>query len=312
MSVPDMPVSGGAEATLAEQIVAPVRKRGGRVSSVQRAAASPGVTILVVVIALLWSVPTFGLFVASFRPPTLITTTGWWSGLIPPWSFTITNYENVIQANGMGQAFLNSLILAIPGTIFPLLLGAFAAYAFAWLKFPGRNLIYFIIVAMLVVPSQIALVPMLSLFTVLGLTGQYAAVWIAHTAFGLPFAVFLLRNFFATLPKDLMESAHIDGASSFRVFWSIVIPLSVPALASLAIFQFMWVWNDLLVALIFLGGNPNRAPMTLTVANLVGQYGENYPVLTAASFLSMALPLIVFFALQRYFVRGILAGSVKG
>jgi len=212
----------------------------------------------------------------------------------------------------MGQAFLNSLILAIPGTIFPLLLGAFAAYAFAWLKFPGRNLIYFIIVAMLVVPSQIALVPMLSLFTVLGLTGQYAAVWIAHTAFGLPFAVFLLRNFFATLPKDLMESAHIDGASSFRVFWSIVIPLSVPALASLAIFQFMWVWNDLLVALIFLGGNPNRAPMTLTVANLVGQYGENYPVLTAASFLSMALPLIVFFALQRYFVRGILAGSVKG
>jgi len=279
---------------------------------VQRAAASPGVTILVVVIALLWSVPTFGLFVASFRPPTLITTTGWWSGLIPPWQFTIQNYENVIQANGMGNAFLNSLILAIPGTIFPLLLGAFAAYAFAWLKFPGRNLIYFIIVAMLVIPSQIALVPMLFLFTTLGLTGTYEAVWIAHTAFGLPFAVFLLRNFFATLPKDLMESAHIDGASSFRVFWSIVMPLSVPALASLAIFQFMWVWNDLLVALIFLGGNPDRAPMTLTVANLVGQYGENYPVLTAAAFLSMALPLIVFFSLQRYFVRGILAGSVKG
>ncbi len=154
MSLPEIPVSGGTETTLAEQVIRPQPRRQGRVGSVQQAAASPGVTILVVVIALLWSVPTFGLFVASFRPPTLITTTGWWSGLIPPWSFTITNYENVIQANGMGQAFLNSLILSIPGTIFPLLLGAFAAYAFAWLKFPGRNLIYFIIVAMLVVPLR--------------------------------------------------------------------------------------------------------------------------------------------------------------
>lgn len=312
MSLSEIQASGGIESTLAEKSLRPKRRRGGGAGAVQRAAASPGVTILVVVIAVLWSIPTFGLFVASFRPATLITSTGWWQGLIPPWQFTIQNYENVIQANGMGQAFINSLILAIPGTIFPLLLGAFAAYAFAWLKFPGRNLIYFIVVAMLVIPSQIALAPLLTLFTTLGLTGQYAAVWIAHTAFGLPFAVFLLRNFFGALPKDLMESAHIDGASSFRVFWNIVIPLSVPALASLGIFQFMWVWNDLLVALIFLGGNPDRAPMTLTVANLVGQYGENYPVLTAAAFLSMALPLIVFFSLQRYFVRGILAGSVKG
>lgn len=312
MSLSEIQATGGVEGTLADQGARPKRRRGGGINVVQRAAASPGVTILVVVIAVLWSIPTFGLFVASFRPATLITTTGWWQGLIPPWQFTIQNYENVIQANGMGQAFINSLILAIPGTIFPLLLGAFAAYAFAWLRFPGRNIIYFIVVAMLVIPSQIALAPLLTIFTDLGLTGQYAAVWIAHTAFGLPFAVFLLRNFFGALPKDLMESAHIDGASSFRVFWNIVIPLSVPALASLAIFQFMWVWNDLLVALIFLGGNPNRAPMTLTVANLVGQYGENYPVLTAAAFLSMALPLIVFFSLQRYFVRGILAGSVKG
>jgi alpha-glucoside transport system permease protein len=270
------------------------------------------VTTIVVVIALLWSVPTFGIFVASFRPATLITTTGWWTGLVPPWTFTLQNYMNVIQANGLGQAFINSLIISIPGTIFPVLVGAFAAYAFSWLKFPGRDLLYFAVVALLVVPSQIALGPVLQLFTSIGFTGQYWAVWIAHTAFGLPFAVFLLRNFFAALPKDLMESAHIDGASSFRAFWTIVLPLSVPALASLAIFQFMWVWNDLLVSLIFLSGNPDHAPMTLTVANLVGQYGENYPVLTAASFLSMALPLIIFFSLQRYFVRGILAGSVKG
>ena len=269
-------------------------------------------TILVVGIGLLWSVPTFGLLFSSFRPANLITSTGWWTGLVPPWHFTIQNYANVIQANGLGQTFLNSLIIAIPGTIFPIILGAFAAYAFAWMKFPGRDWLFFGVVALLVVPSQIALGPMFSLFSSIGLTGTYVAIWIAHTAFGLPFAVLLLRNFFAGLPKDLIESAHIDGASTWRTFWTIALPLSVPALASLAIFQFMWVWNDLLVALIFLGGNPSVAPMTLTVANLVGTYGENYPVLTAAAFISMTLPLIVFFSMQRYFVRGILAGSVKG
>jgi len=270
------------------------------------------VTALVVLIAVMWSIPTFGLFIASFRPPQLIASTGWWTGLVPPWSFTIQNYQTVIQAYGFGQAFLNSLIIAIPGTIFPITLGAFAAYAFAWLKFPGRDFLFFGIVALLVVPSQIALAPILQLFTAVGLTGQYAAVWIAHTAFGLPFAVFLLRNFFGALPKDLVESAHIDGASTWRVFWNIMVPLSVPALASLAIFQFLWVWNDLLVSLIYLGGSPDKAPLTLTVANLVGAYGEGYQLLTAAAFLSMALPLVVFFSLQRYFIRGILAGSVKG
>lgn len=270
------------------------------------------ITILVVAIAVLWSIPTFGLFVSSFRPPAELSSSGWWTGLIPPWHFTIQNYEQVISAQGMGQAFLNSLIISIPATILPLLLGAFAAFAFAWMKFPGRNTIFFCIVALLVFPSQLALAPILSLFTSVGLTGTYFAIWIAHTAFGLPFAVFLLRNFFAALPKDLIESAHMDGASNFRTFWTLILPLSVPALASLAIFQFMWVWNDLLTALIFLGGSQSVAPMTLVVANLVGAYGENYQVLTAASFLSMALPLVVFFSMQRYFVRGILAGSVKG
>jgi alpha-glucoside transport system permease protein len=269
-------------------------------------------TILVVAIGLIWSIPTFGLFVASFRPAQLITTTGWWQGLVPPWSFTIQNYENVIQTAGMGQALINSLIISIPATIFPLLLGAFAAYAFAWMKFPGRDWIFFGVVALLVVPSQIALGPIYTIFSSIGLTGTYFAVWIAHTANGLPFAVFLLRNFFAGLPKDLMESAHIDGASTWRTFWTIVLPLSVPALASLAIFQFMWVWNDLLIALIFLGGSQSVAPITLAVADQVGTYGQNFQILTAAAFLSMALPLIVFFSMQRFFVRGILAGSVKG
>ena len=270
------------------------------------------ITALVVAIALLWSIPTFGLFISSFRPPQLLATTGWWQGLLPPWQFTILNYETVIQAQGLGQAFINSLIITIPATIFPILFAAFAAFAFAWMKFPFRNTLFFAIVALLVFPSQLALAPILGVFTSIGITGTYLAVWIAHTAFGIPFAVFLLRNFFAALPRDLIESAYIDGASNFRTFWTIIIPLSVPALASLAIFQFMWVWNDLLVALIFLGGSQSVAPVTLVVADLVGAYGENYQLLTAAAFLSMALPLVVFFSMQRYFVRGILAGSVKG
>jgi len=269
-------------------------------------------TVIVVIIGLLWSVPTFGLFVSSFRPGNLIKTTGWWTALVPPWNFTIENYQQVLSAQGLGQAFINSLIIAIPGTLLPIAIGAFAAYAFAWMKFPGRDALFLGIVAMLVIPSQIAFVPVLKIFTSIGITGQYLAVWIAHTAFGLPFAIFLLRNFFAALPSDLMEAARIDGASHLRIFWNIILPLSASSLASLAIFQFMWVWNDLLVSLIFLGGNPQRAPLTLTVANLVGSYGTNYQVLTAAAFISMALPLIIFFSLQRYFVRGVLAGSVKG
>jgi alpha-glucoside transport system permease protein len=276
------------------------------------------VTVIVVIIALLWSVPTFGLFISSFRPPALIESSGWWEGLVPPWHFTIENYQNVLTQQGIGQAFISSLIIAIPGTILPVLIAAFAAYAFAWMEFPGRDWIFLAIVAMLVVPLQMALGPVLGLFTgftnVTGipLAGSYLGIWLAHTAFGLPFAVYLLRSFFAALPRDLIESARIDGASHLRIFANILLPLAVPALASLVIFQFMWVWNDLLVALILIGSNPDIAPLTVSIANLVNSYGSNYQVLTAAAFVSMALPLAVFFSLQRYFVRGILAGSVKG
>jgi alpha-glucoside transport system permease protein len=295
---------GSAQGTTPTAVV-----KGG---NLQRLFSNSFFTAIVVIIGLLWSVPTFGLFVSSFRPGNLIKTTGWWVGLVPPWSFTIENYEQVLSAQGLGQAFLNSLIIAIPGTLLPMIIGAFAAYAFAWMKFPGRDFIFLGVVALLVIPSQIAFVPVLQLFTALGITGQYLAVWVAHAAFGLPFAIFLLRNFFAALPSDLMEAAQIDGASHLRIFWNIILPLAVSSLASLAIFQFMWVWNDLLVSLIFLGGNPQYAPMTLAVANLVGSYGTNYQVLTAAAFISMVLPLAIFFSLQRYFIRGMLAGSVKG
>lgn len=269
-------------------------------------------TFLVVLIALLWSVPTFGLFVSSFRPPAAIHSSGWWEGLVPPWHFTLENYQNVLKTQDFGTAFINSLIISIPGTIIPVLVAAFAAYAFAWMRFPGRDWIFLAIVALLVVPIQMTLIPILGLLTDVGLTGSFVGIWLAHTAYGLPFAIYLLRSFFGALPGDLMESARIDGASHLRIFFRILLPLAVPSLASLVIFQFMWVWNDLLVALVLLGGAPDHAPMTVAIANLVNSFGTNYEVLTAAAFISMALPLVIFFSLQRYFVRGILAGSVKG
>lgn len=278
-----------------------------------RAANSSTLTFIVVLIAIVWLVPTFGILVTSFRTPQDIQSTGWWTALLPPWHFTVANYQQVLEAQGLADAFKNSLIIAIPGTILPVLFAAFAAYAFAWMRFPGRDWIFLIIVALLVVPIQMTLIPILTIFTNVGLTGSYVGIWLAHTAYGLPFAVYLLRNFFSALPADLFESARVDGASHVRIFTNILMPLAVPALASLVIFQFIWVWNDLLVALIFLGGSPDKAPLTVTVANLVNAYASNqYQVLTTAAFISMALPLVIFFSLQRYFVRGILAGSVKG
>jgi alpha-glucoside transport system permease protein len=269
-------------------------------------------TFVVVLIAVIWSVPTFGLFISSFRPPVAIHSTGWWEGLVPPWHFTIANYQHVLETQDFGTAFINSLIISIPGTIIPVLVAAFAAYAFAWMHFPGRDWIFLAIVALLVVPVQMTLIPIFQLLTNVGLTGSFVGIWLAHTAYGLPFAIYLLRSFFGALPGDLMESARIDGASHLRIFFRILLPLAVPSLASLVIFQFMWVWNDLLVALVLLGGAPDHAPMTVAIANLVNSFGTNYEVLTAAAFISMALPLVIFFSLQRYFVRGILAGSVKG
>jgi alpha-glucoside transport system permease protein len=212
----------------------------------------------------------------------------------------------------MGLSFLNSLIIAVPSTVMPILIAAFAAYAFAWMRFPFKEAIFLIIVALLVVPTQMTLIPVLRLFNGLGLTGSFLGIWLAHTGYGLPFAIYLLRNFIQDLPLSLLESAHLDGATHPQIFFRLIMPISVPAIASLAIFQFMWVWNDLLMALIYLGGTANVAPMTVTMSNMVNSYGGGWEFLTAAAFISMALPMLVFFALQKYFVRGILAGSVKG
>jgi alpha-glucoside transport system permease protein len=267
--------------------------------------------IVIIVISLLWLTPTVGLLISSFRPANLVSSTGWWTAFQTPFQFTLANYAAVISQNGMGRSFLNSLIITIPGTLIPILVAGFAAYAFAWMKFPGRNALFIFVVALLVVPLQMALIPVLRLYADIHLVATFPGIWLAHTAFGLPFAVFLLRNFFGALPRELIESAHLDGASNLGVFFRLIIPLSVPALASLAIFQFLWVWNDLLVALVFLQ-SPSLAPMTLTINNLVSSFGTSWQLLTAAAFISMALPLVIFFALQRYFVEGITAGAVKG
>jgi alpha-glucoside transport system permease protein len=263
-----------------------------------------------VIISLIWLVPTVALLVSSFRPASAVNTSGWWTAFQLPFGFTVENYADVLSNNNIGQSFLNSLFISIPATVIPVMVAAFAAYAFAWMEFPGRHILFVLVVALLVVPLQSALIPVLT--TAVGLTGSFPAVWLAHTGFGLPFAIFLLRNFFGALPKEMFESAYLDGASPTTAFFRLVLPLSVPAIASLVIFQFMWVWNDLLVALILVGGFPKVAPLTVTIANMVGTLGQNWHILTAAAFVSMVLPLVVFFSLQRYFVRGILGGSIKG
>ena len=226
-------------------------------------------------------------------------------------NYTDINGNNISrQGDNLGGAFLNSVAVAVPATIIPILIAAFAAYGFAWLNFPGRKFLFTIVVALLVVPLQIALVPIVQDYTHLDLNGTYLGIWLAHTGFGLPLAVYLLFNYISQLPRDILESAFIDGASSFTIFTRLILPLSVPALASFAIFQFLWVWNDYLVALVFLGSK--TLVMTVAIANMVGEKGQDWQLLTAGAFISMLLPLAVFFALQRFFVRGLLAGSVKG
>lgn len=351
------------------------------------------------IICLLWTIPTLGLLISSFRPREDIATSGWWSVLphreytstgqpidlgrgfdldapialdqygfqgvsvtdeqlragytLPDgqrltwanrrqrtidvqtqgWTaggtFNTSNYQQVLagqqyqyvapdgtqqvqQGENMTGAFITTLVVSIPATIIPILIAAFAAHGFAWMRFPGRRLMFAIVVAALVVPLQVALIPILRGYTALGLNGTFLAIWLAHTGFGLPLATYLLYNYISQLPRDIMESAFIDGASNFTIFTRLILPLSVPALASFAIFQFLWVWNDYLVALIFLGSQQGQRVMTMRLADIVGSRGQDWHLLTAGAFISMIIPLFVFFSLQRYFVRGLLAGSVKG
>ena len=277
--------------------------------------------ITIIVIALLWTIPSVGLLITSFRHPDDIQTSGWWTVFQHPFElsqYTIQNYQQVILADGMGEAFLNSLLVTIPAVVIPITIAAFAAYAFAWLEFPGRSFFFIVVVGLMVVPLQMALIPLLSLYVNINeligikLNGEFLGVWLAHTGFGLPLAIFLLFGYMATLPGEIMESAYVDGASPLTTFTRLVLPLSVPVIASFAIFQFLWVWNDLLVALVFLGTNPEKTVLTARLSALVGERGQDWHVLTSGAFITMIIPLIVFFSLQRYFVRGLTAGSVKG
>ena len=279
----------------------------------RRRRGSALVRVVLLLICLGWLLPTFGLLVTSVRDPEQVTSSGWWTALARPFTtdWTLQNYVDVLVGNGMGNAFLNSLVVTVPATIIPILIAAFAAYAFTFMRFPGRDLLFIVVVGLLVVPLQVAFIPLLQLFGRFNLVGEFAAVWLAHTGFGMPLAVYLLRNYMAGLPKEIIESAKVDGASHFTTFWRLIIPMSVPALAAFAIFQFLWVWNDLLVALIFLGQGGNET-VTVNLAGLVGAFGQSWHLLTAGAFISMAVPLLVFFSLQRFFVRGLTAGSVKG
>jgi alpha-glucoside transport system permease protein len=263
------------------------------------------------VVCFLWLVPSIGLLITSFRTQEAALTSGWWTVITKPFQdWTTTNYSQVWNGGG-SNAFVNSLVVSLPATVIPIFIAAFAAYAFTFMEFPGRDFFFILIVGLLVVPLQVALVPLLKIYGNIGLQGTFASVWLAHAAFGLPLAIFILRGYMTTLPRGVIESAKIDGASHYQTFWRLIVPMSVPALASFAIFQFLWTWNDLLVALIFLGPGEKEV-LTVAVAGLVGAQQQGWQLITAGAFISMVVPLLVFLGLQRYFVRGLTAGAVKG
>ncbi len=292
------------------------------------------VRFIVVAIVLLWMVPAIGLLVTSFRTPNAIESSGWWTvlgSLFDAGQWTTQNYTDVLQSNGFDTAFVNTLIVSVPATIIPITIAAFAAYAFSWMEFKGRYTMFVFVVALLVVPLHVALIPLLQLYSGIGpytfsfvggwevtleiplsLNNTFLGVWLAHTGFGLPLAIYLLRNYIGSLPSSLIESARIDGADHYAIFTRLIVPLSVPALASFAIFQFLWVFNDFLVALVFLGPTEENRVLTIALNALNGSFGQSWHLLTAGAFLSMVLPMAVFFSLQRFFVRGITAGAVKG
>ena len=287
------------------------------------------ITVGLVLLCILWTVPTLGIFITSFRNADAVNATGWWKAFSDLKSLTLDNYNQVlfgqrysvgnatgtqaVRGTTMLSAFLTSITVTLPAVIIPIFIAAAAAYGFAWLDFKGRNIMFGMVVALLVVPLQISLIPILRDYQKIHLNGTYLGIWLAHAGFGLPLATYMMYNYISTLPRSILESAFIDGASHFTTFVRLILPLSVPAIASFAIFQFIWVWNDMLVSLVFLSGSKNMVQVvTVRLMNMAGTRGTDWHLLTAGAFVSMVLPLIVFLSLQKFFVRGLLAGSVKG
>lgn len=276
---------------------------------------SPGAIIVMVVLSILWTVPTFGMLLTSFRSRTDAAGTGWWDALAAPLAtdWTLDNYRRLFENTDLGGTLLNSVVVAVPATVLPIMFAAFAAYAFTFMKFPAKELFFLLVVALMVVPIQVAFQPLLNLLGPrgLGISGEFVAVWLLHTGFGMPLAIYILRNYMTGLPWSVIESAKIDGATHYQTFWRLVAPMSMPAIAAFATLQFLWVWNDLLIAKLFLGGGSNTT-IIVALQQLLGTQGQGAELLTAGAFISMVIPLIVFFSLQNFLVRGMTAGSVKG
>ncbi len=275
---------------------------------------SPFSIVVVILLAILWSLPTVGLLVTSFRTRDAALGSGWWEAILNPFGsgWTFDNYSQVFEMADMGSAFLNGIIVAVPGTVIPIMFAAFAAYSFAFMDFKFKDALFIVIVAVMVVPIQVAFQPLLYLFGPygLGISGQFLAIWILHTGFGMPLCIYVLRNYMSTLPYSVVESARIDGCSNFQIFWKLVAPMSMPAIAAFATLQFLWVWNDLLIAKLFLTND--NTTVIVKLQQLLGTQGQGAELLTAGAFISMVLPMIVFFVLQNYLVRGMTAGAVKG
>jgi alpha-glucoside transport system permease protein len=299
--------------------MAPVPPQERKLSRAERRAvaaktklSSPAASAIAIVIAVLWTVPTLGLLVTSFRPELDIRRSGWWTAFTDP-QFTVDNYNEVLYGGtNFASLFVNSLVITLPAVVIPITLALLAAYAFAWVKFRGRNVLFVAVFALQVVPIQVTLIPLLTLYVDTGLNGSFWTIWLSHSIFALPLAIFLLHNFMKEIPASLVEAARMDGAGHVKIFFQVLLPLLTPAIAAFGVFQFLWVWNDLLVALTFAGGAQDVAPLTVRLAEMVGTRGSDWYLLAAGAFVSIVLPLMVFLALQRYFVRGLLAGSVKG
>lgn len=294
------------------QAVGPPRNR--LLSRIVGRVGSGVLQIALIIVGIFWLLPTAGLLIASLRNETDNNTSGWWTVFTKPAQLTLSNYKSLLSDGNFTNSFVNTVLIAVPTTILVVAIAALAAYAFAWLEFPGRDWLFILVVGLLVVPIQVALIPVSRLYSVLHfggfkLAGSIPSVVLFHVAFGLPFAIFLLRNFFIGIPKELLEASRMDGAGEWKIFRKVIFPLGGPAIASLGIFQFMWVWNDLLVALVF--ANTDSQPMTVALQSQMRQFGTNIGVLAPGAFLSLIVPLIVFFAFQRYFVQGVLAGSIK-